>query len=139
MDLGEPPRCCRGGFLFGSCHAVTGLARILDEIGRPIPELGLRRIESGDRRVDADDLTALAVALDVSPITLLMPQVDEPAQEVAVAGVKTKIRADKLWLWLSASVTGAWAPLTALSPMAFSLNAQPEWEHTKWVRVDGDH
>jgi transcriptional regulator with XRE-family HTH domain len=52
----------------------TKLARILDEeIGRPIPELGLRRIESGDRRVDVDDLMALAAALDVSPATLLMP------------------------------------------------------------------
>jgi transcriptional regulator with XRE-family HTH domain len=122
----------------GQNLGYTKLARILEEIGRPIPELGLRRIESGDRRVDVDDLMALAVALDVSPISLLMPQVDEPVQEIAVTGVETKVRADKLWLWLSASVSGAWAPLTALSPMAFSLNAQPEWEHAKWVRVNGD-
>lgn len=50
------------------------LSRKLEDLGRPIPPLGLRRIESGERRVDADDLIALAIALDVSPITLLMPQ-----------------------------------------------------------------
>jgi hypothetical protein len=53
----------------------TKLASILEEMGRPIPELGLRRIESGDRRVDVDDLMALAMALGVSPVTLLMPGV----------------------------------------------------------------
>jgi transcriptional regulator with XRE-family HTH domain len=51
----------------------TQLSRKLDEVGRPIPDLGLRRIESGDRRVDADDLVALALALGVSPLALLLP------------------------------------------------------------------
>lgn len=42
-------------------------------------------IERGERRVDADELTALAVALDVSPVTLLMPRADEPySQDVEV-------------------------------------------------------
>ncbi|WP_205754732.1 helix-turn-helix domain-containing protein [Pseudarthrobacter sp. NamE5] len=49
------------------------LAERLAKIGRPIPALGLRRIEAGERRVDADDLVALAVAFDVSPLTLLLP------------------------------------------------------------------
>ena len=47
------------------------LSRKLAELGREIPPLGLRRIESGDRRVDADDLVALALALNVSPLALL--------------------------------------------------------------------
>jgi transcriptional regulator with XRE-family HTH domain len=46
----------------------------LDQLGRPIPVLGLSRIENAARRVDADDLVALAVALDVSPAALLMPR-----------------------------------------------------------------
>ncbi|MCX4824894.1 helix-turn-helix domain-containing protein [Streptomyces sp. NBC_01142] len=43
------------------------------EFGRPIPPLGVSRIESGTRRVDADDLVALALALNVSPLALLLP------------------------------------------------------------------
>lgn len=49
------------------------LAQKLEAIGRPIPTLGLRRIEAGERRVDVDDLMALAVVFDVSPLTLLLP------------------------------------------------------------------
>jgi transcriptional regulator with XRE-family HTH domain len=48
------------------------LSERLDALGRPIPVLGLSRIESKARRVDADDLMALAVALDVSPVRLLL-------------------------------------------------------------------
>jgi 8-oxo-dGTP pyrophosphatase MutT (NUDIX family)/transcriptional regulator with XRE-family HTH domain len=49
------------------------LADRLEQLGRPIPTLGLSRIEKGNRRVDVDDLVALAVALEVSPGTLLLP------------------------------------------------------------------
>src|SRR6476659_4961943 len=63
------------------------LSRRLGEMGREIPPLGLRRIEAGTRRVDADDLVALAVALGVSPITLLMPAADGQSEQVEVTGV----------------------------------------------------
>lgn len=49
------------------------LAEKLAEAGRPIPTLGLRRIEAGERRVDVDDLMALAVVFDVSPLAILLP------------------------------------------------------------------
>ena len=52
------------------------LASKLAELGHPIPTLGLRRIESRARRVNVDDLVAIAVALDVSPQALLMPEYD---------------------------------------------------------------
>lgn len=74
------------------------LSRKLDEIERPIPALGLRRIEAGDRRVDADDLVALALALDVSPITLLMPQTQR-AEDVTPI-LKHEVPAWMLWSWL---------------------------------------
>ncbi|OOC07543.1 hypothetical protein B0293_07700 [Amycolatopsis azurea DSM 43854] len=45
----------------------------LDRLGRPIPVLGLSRIENNARRVDADDLIALALALNVPPNRLLLP------------------------------------------------------------------
>lgn len=47
------------------------LAERLQQIGRPIPVLGLRRIERGERRVDVDDFVALATALNVYPTDLL--------------------------------------------------------------------
>lgn len=52
------------------------LTRRLAELGRPIPPLGLRHLEAGTRQCGVDELIALAVALDVSPLTLLMPDHD---------------------------------------------------------------
>ena len=45
-----------------------------DFAGRPILASGLGKIETGERRVDVDDLVALAMALDVSPVRLLLPR-----------------------------------------------------------------
>src|SRR6476661_6760490 len=42
-----------------------------------ISPVGVRRIEDGERRVTVDDLLAFAVALGVSPVTLLMPNAGE--------------------------------------------------------------
>ena len=53
------------------------LEKRLTNLGRTIPELGLRRIEAEARRVDVDDLLALAVALEVSPLQLLLHLPDE--------------------------------------------------------------
>jgi hypothetical protein len=50
------------------------LSRMLTDIGRPIPELGLRRIEIGERRVDFDDLLALCYVLKVCPVDLMVSQ-----------------------------------------------------------------
>lgn len=85
------------------------LARRLKANGRGIPELGLRRIEEGKLRVDADDLAALAFALDVSPITLLMPSTTDADGVVAMsAGTAT---AQQFWRWLAAET-----PLTGDAP-----------------------
>jgi transcriptional regulator with XRE-family HTH domain len=119
----------------------TKLARILEEIGRPIPELGLRRIESGDRRVDADDLVALAVALEVSPITLLMPAVIAANDRVTITGVRDELYADQVWSWLTAD-----GPLPRtleesqvrgpMTQMMFGANAWPPFAHER-RRDDG--
>ena len=47
-------------------------SRQLTSIGRPIPELGLRRIELGERRIDADDLLALSYVLQVAVVDLMV-------------------------------------------------------------------
>jgi transcriptional regulator with XRE-family HTH domain len=84
----------------------TDLARKLEQVGRPIPVLGLRRIEAAERRVDVDDLMALAAALDVSPVTLLMPDMERRADmettPVEATGQPDGVTADQLWLWLTA-------------------------------------
>lgn len=49
------------------------LSARLDDAGRPIPVLGLRRIERGERRVDVDDLYAFAQVFKVSPLELVAP------------------------------------------------------------------
>lgn len=45
----------------------------MKRVGRPMLGSGLHRLEQGKRRIDVDDIVALAAALDVSPISLLMP------------------------------------------------------------------
>ena len=54
------------------------LSRRLDGLNRRIPPLGLRQLEAGKRRVDVDDPVALSLALDVSPLALLLPHRIEP-------------------------------------------------------------
>jgi transcriptional regulator with XRE-family HTH domain len=49
------------------------LAQRLVEVGRPMRDTAVSKIERGTRRVDADDLVALALALNVSPLTILLP------------------------------------------------------------------
>jgi transcriptional regulator with XRE-family HTH domain len=111
--------------------AFTDLSVRLTDIGRPIPPLGLRKIESGGRRVDTDDLVALAVALGVSPITLLMPADAEPSTAVAVTGFGGEVSAHALWNWLSASY-----PLRG-AVMPFLGDALPSWERDQLEKQSG--
>ncbi|MBP2455195.1 XRE family transcriptional regulator [Mycolicibacterium lutetiense] len=98
------------------------LAAKLDEIGRPIPTLGLRKIESYERRVDADDLVALAAALGVSPVTLLMPA--GVAVDDVVAVCNAEFKAATLWEWLIAE----W-PFPRQGGLAeFFARALPSWK-----------
>ncbi len=62
------------------------LSRQMEEIGRPIPTSGLRRIEAGERRVDVDDLIALATVLWVDPVTMLLPPVVTDTTIVLTSG-----------------------------------------------------
>lgn len=82
-------------------HGLTykELSERLAKIERPIPTLGLSRIEAGNRRVDADDLVALAVVFNVSPLTLLLPRqtIDEWAYTRLTDG--TFVLVDDAWRW----------------------------------------
>ena len=59
-----------------------GLAKKLGDVGRRRGHSAVDQIEKGTRRVDVDDLMALAEALNVSPITLLMPQTTKGGEPV---------------------------------------------------------
>jgi transcriptional regulator with XRE-family HTH domain len=103
------------------------LSRKLEAVGRTIPVLGLSRIEKGDRRVDADDLTALAAALSVSPITLLMPDTVDPDTRLTnpPTGVTGESTGREVWQWLTTQ-----NPLPGTeysSPIEFAYLAMPFW------------
>ena len=91
--------------------------------GWSINAVGIRRIESGERRVTPDDLMGLAVALGVSPITLLMPFTVTANTLVRVTGVREPIADTTVWTWLLAQRT--------LDPedefLAFTLASWPPW------------
>lgn len=103
--------------------AVTELSNAMRRLGRPIPPLGIHRIEDGQRRVDVDDLVAFSVALNVSPSSLLMPDVSSVRDTVAVTGNPDPISAGRAWAWIGGSV-----PISEEAPMAeFSITAWPLW------------
>jgi transcriptional regulator with XRE-family HTH domain len=52
--------------------SYAALARRLDNEGRALGTLALRRIEAGARRVDVDDLVALANALNTTTTALML-------------------------------------------------------------------
>ena len=105
------------------------LSRRLAEMGRDIPSLGLRRIESGERRVDADDLVALAVALDVTPLALLFPSAADGDGQLVPKG--NAMPWQHIWVW----GTGQ-GPLSG-DPVTFVRDCNPlKWTHVEAVVAD---
>lgn len=112
--------------------AYTELSERLGQMGRDIPTWGLRKIESGGRRVDADDLVALSTAFDVSPATLLMPDVSKVKKEdlVSITGRLKPIPAGLVWRWLTAI-----RPLVKERTPFFLGNALPAWERDRRIEA----
>lgn len=77
--------------------SLRKLAERLNAIGRPINADGLNRAEKGRRQISASELVALALALDVSPLALLLPH--SPASEGVelASGVVADWR--EAWRW----------------------------------------
>jgi transcriptional regulator with XRE-family HTH domain len=74
------------------------VAARLDEVGRPMLPTVVSKIERGDRRIDVDDLVALALALNVSPLTLLMPDAWELDDDCYLTETY-RIPSRTAWLW----------------------------------------
>jgi len=66
--------------------------------GHEISASGLQKIEAGVRRVDVDDLLALAVALEVTPNSLLFPP-HADAREAHLTGAAAPVPSVAAWLW----------------------------------------
>ena len=94
----------------GRALTFAEVARRIEEIGRPISALGIRRIEEGARRVDVDDLYALAVALGVGPGSLLLPYDEDERRLVGVTPV-IEAPLDRVNSWLTKN-----SPLPRVSP-----------------------
>lgn len=114
--------------------STTKLAALLKDAGQPIPATGITRIEKGERRVDVDDLTALAVALGVSPSAFLLPPTDSPEQTVDITGGGS-VPSDTAWAWLDGT-----RPLHLpegneyAATLEYALYSRPPW-----MRPGGSH
>ncbi|CAN5381415.1 hypothetical protein BH09ACT6_BH09ACT6_18780 [soil metagenome] len=75
------------------------VSQYLAELGRPIPVASIGKIESADRRVEVDDLMSLAIALGVTPITLLLPHAKSANEAIKVTGYPGRAR--EIWEWAS--------------------------------------
>lgn len=107
----------------------AALSSRLENLGRPIPPLGLRKIVAETRRVDSDDLVGLALALGTTPATLLMPRIREakPDDLIEVTGASFPVEARRVWEWLTAR--------NRISRMTFSTfidRSWPTWERESY-------
>ena len=114
---------------------LRDVADRLTAIGRPMAHNTVSEIERGASRVDVDDLMALALALDVSPATLLMPEsmtLDEP---VEATGVPDDLTGEQLWSWLVANrplhiPAGDLAGKDANDLLTWWARSRPRWSIT---------
>lgn len=77
---------------------VRRLSSQLADLGVTLLPSGITKIEQGARRVDVDELVALAVALNVSPTRLVLPDTAEPDDDVRLTPELTAGALDA-WRW----------------------------------------
>lgn len=103
--------------------------RLKTVAGWSISPIAVRRIEDRQRRITVDDLAALAVALGVTPVTLLMPDSADADTPAPVTGLGWSPPAAETWDWLTARPARTiWDRITTYNagPASF-LAAYPTW------------
>ncbi|MFC4500676.1 helix-turn-helix domain-containing protein [Streptomyces vulcanius] len=77
---------------------IYSLSGELSEVGRPITPSAIAKIEKQQRQVTVDDLVALAVVLNTSPISLLLPPEwgDGPVDLTS----ERRLTARTAWRWI---------------------------------------
>ncbi len=110
----------------------TELSKRLTDLGRSVSPLAVRRIEERERRVDVDDLVAFAIALEVTPKTLLMPYSESMEDIVGITGGVDE----------RAGVINAWMTGEAQLPhqsgtqwIEFMALAAPAWRYKEIAAV----
>ncbi|MFT3661744.1 MAG: helix-turn-helix transcriptional regulator [Gordonia sp. (in: high G+C Gram-positive bacteria)] len=120
----------------------TQLADRVTACGRRMTRQALSDIETGRRRVDVDDLVALALALDVSPATLMMPDVRRAYTEVELTEAPTvrpeRIAAASAWAWFTARGP-AWDDRTETDVEEFQEDAEPYWAEDARLHPETAH
>ena len=108
----------------------------LQEIGRPIPALGLSRIEKGTRRVDADDLVGLALALEVNPSALLLPRPETGVgEDVIELTPAVRATARDAWDWADGRNPLPQPGANGLKLADFEHHARPVWLRRGVIRA----
>jgi transcriptional regulator with XRE-family HTH domain len=77
--------------------SLEDVSRRVADLGRPMLVSGLWKIEAGERRADADDLVALALALDTTPNRLLLAA-DASRQRIGLTP-KSEATTATAWRW----------------------------------------
>ena len=110
------------------------LAARLAELGRPMQPSAVAKVEAGARRVDVDDLVAFAVALNVSPARLLVPDVHEDEEVHLLPDMP--VPAWSAWGWatgrhsLSVDSDDLRNPVVQEREMRYA-DERPVWERTR--------
>jgi len=78
---------------------LAEVAALMADLGRPLSLNGLSRVERGQRRIDVDDLVALALVLDVSPVRLLLTP-DASDDRISLTP-KVSVPKRDAWQWAS--------------------------------------
>lgn len=112
------------------------LATTMNELGAPMSSSGITDIEAGRRGVSVDQLTCVAAALGVSPITLLTPWIaddgadPDPSADVMLSGTSHE-RADSIYSWLRGDKSLTDDQLDDFEREAFRRQANPPWTWRK--------
>ena len=85
------------------------VSALLADIGRPMLPTVISKIERGERRIDVDDLVALALAFNVSPLTLLLPPAS--SEEAVELTENVAVTSATAWAWGAGFKTAMdWTP-----------------------------
>lgn len=110
---------------------TRALSARLAELGHPILASGISKIENRTRRVDVGDLVALAVALEVSPVRLLLP--GGWVDEVRVTGERTATW-EAAWRWATGEVPLTDQPLELSDPRVKTfIDESRPYEGRPWI------
>ena len=116
----------------GSGLSARELAERATALGASLSQSGISDIENGRRTVSVDQLTVLAILLDVSPLSLLMPETYAADLEAPrLAGTPEVLGGDLLdWLRADApldSLTGVGEAEAAIHRQMWQRRALPPW------------